>query len=364
MKKFALLAVLAGISAHAAAQSNVTLFGVIDEAARYVKNSDVHQYSLVSGGINTSRLGVRGTEDLGDGLKAGFWLETGLNADSGTQSDGSRFWNRRSTVSLLGNFGELRLGRDFTPTYTGYTDYDVFGDNGIAGSSKFDVSLGRSRDGVTLPAATGPTPAAYSNSGGTRADNQVAYFLPSNLGGFYGRASVAAGEGTAGKKYYGGRFGYAAGPLDVSASYGQYTVAPLGGDDKFKIAEGGASYDFGVVKVTGYYTQSKFAAQKIASYSLGAIVPVGVGQIKAAYTHANQSGISNITGLSVDGDDANQLAIGYVYNLSKRTALYGTAAYLKNKGNARFALNSSSTFAAPNGGDKSTGAEFGLRHSF
>jgi len=342
MKKFALLAVLAGISAHAAAQSSVTLFGVVDEAARYVKNGDLKIKSLASGGINTSRLGVRGTEDLGDGLKAGFWLETGLNPDSGTTSDSTRFWNRRSTVSLIGNFGEVRLGRDFTPTYTGYSDYDVFGDNGVAASGKFDSSLGTARDT------------------GTRADNQIAYLTPGNLGGFYGRASVASGEGTAGKKYYGARAGYAAGPLDVSAAYGQTTVAPIAGDDKFKTADFGASYDFGVVKAMGYYTQSKFAAQKIATYSLGAVVPVGLGLIKAAYTHANASG-TNAVGVNVDANDANQFALGYIYNLSKRTAVYGTAAYIKNKGAATFAVASAPAMVA---GGKSTGAEVGIRHSF
>lgn len=342
MKKFATLAVLAAISGGAYAQSSVTLFGVIDEAARYVKNGDLKIKSLASGGINTSRLGVRGVEDLGDGLKAGFWLETGLNADSGTQSDSTRFWNRRSTVSLMGNFGEIRLGRDFTPTYTGYSDYDPFGDNGVAASSKFDSNLGTLRDT------------------GTRADNQIAYFLPSNLGGVYGRASVAAGEGTAGKKYYGGRIGYAAGPVDVSVSYGQTTVAPLLGEDKFKIADIGASYDFGVVKAMGYYTQSKFADQKIATYSIGAVVPVGVGQIKAAYTHANASG-TNAAGVNVDANDANQFALGYIYNLSKRTAVYGTGAYVKNKGNATFAVASAPTLVA---GGKSTGLEVGLRHTF
>jgi len=342
MKKFATLAVFAAISGGAYAQSSVTLFGVIDEAARYVKNGDLKQKSLASGGINTSRIGLRGTEDLGDGLKAGFWLESGLNADSGTQSDGTRFWNRRSTVSLLGNFGEVRLGRDFTPTYTGYSDYDPFGDNGVAASSKFDSSLGTARDT------------------GTRADNQIMYLTPGNLGGFYGRAAVASGEGTAGKKYVGGRAGYAAGPLDVSAAYGQTTVAPLAGDDKFKTADVGASYDFGVVKAMGYYTQSKFASQKIASYSLGAIAPIGQGQLKAAYTHANASG-TNATGASVDANDANQFAVGYIYNLSKRTAVYGTAAYVKNKGAATFAVASTPTMVA---GGKSTGAEVGLRHSF
>jgi predicted porin len=342
MKKFATLAVLAAASAGAYAQSSVTLFGVLDAAGRYVKNGDTKLYSLASGGINTSRLGVRGTEDLGDGLKAGFWLETGLNVDSGTQSDSTRFWNRRATVSLSGNFGELRLGRDFTPTYLGYSDYDPFGDNGVAASSKFDSSLGTTRDT------------------GTRADNQIIYLTPGNLGGFYGRAAVAAGEGTSGKKYYGARAGYAAGPLDVSAAYGQTTVTAIVGDDKFKTFDFGASYDFGVVKATGYFTQSKNANQKLQVYSLGAIVPVGLGQIKAAYTHANASG-TNAAGVNVDANDADQVALGYIYNLSKRTAVYTTAAYVKNKGNATFAVASAPTIGA---GQKSTGFELGLRHAF
>jgi predicted porin len=343
MKKFATLAVLAAASVGAYAQSNVTLFGVLDVNARYVKNGDNKIKSLSGNGVNTSRLGVRGTEDLGDGLKAGFWLETGLNVDSGTQSDATRFWNRRATVSLSGNFGEVRLGRDYTPTYLGYSDYDPFGDNGVAASGKFDSSLGTARDT------------------GTRADNQIIYLTPGNLGGFYGRAAVAAGEGTAGKKYYGGRAGWAAGPIDVSASYGQTEVAPIaGGEDKFKTFDIGASYDFGVVKAMSYYTQSKFANQKIATYSIGAIVPIGVGQIKAAYTHANASG-TTAAGVNVDANDADQVALGYIYNLSKRTALYTTAAYVKNKGNATFAVASAPAIAA---GQKSTGLELGMRHAF
>jgi predicted porin len=353
MKKIVTLAVLAAISGVAAAQSTVTLFGVVDEAARYVKNGDTHLYSLASGGINTSRFGFRGVEDLGGGLKAGFWIESGFNADSGSSSDSTRLFNRRSTVSLLGNFGEIRLGRDFTPTYTGYTDYDVFGDNGIAASSKFDISLGVSRDGQT-----GVT--QYTNSGETRADNQVAYFLPANIGGVYGRVSVAPGEGVAGKKYYGGRIGYAGGPVDVSASYGQFTVAPILGEDKFKTFDVGASYDLTVVKLFAYYTQSKLAAQKIATYSVGVTAPIGVGLVKAQFTHANQTG-NTAAGVNVDANDANQVAVGYIYNLSKRTAVYGTAAYLKNKGNGQFALAGG---PAQTAGAKSTGAEVGIRHSF
>lgn len=357
MKKFATLAVLAAISGGAYAQSSsVTLFGVVDAAARYAESNGTHMYSLASGGTNTSRLGFRGVEDLGGGLAAGFWLEAGFNADTGSSSDSSRFFDRRSTVGLMGNFGEVRLGRDVMPTYTGYTDYDPFGDSGVAAASKFDVALGVSRDGAATPAA-GST---YATGLGKRTDNQIMYLLPSNLGGVYGRAAVAAGEGTAGKKYYGGRIGYAAGPLDVSVAYGQYEVAPLGGEDKFKVGDVGASYDFGVVKLMGYYTQSKFADQKIQTYSIGAVAPIGLGQVKAAYTHANMSG-NTAASVNIDADDADQFALGYLYNLSKRTAIYGTVAYVKNKGNATFAVAGSPKVFA---GEKSTGAEIGLRHAF
>jgi predicted porin len=168
---------MATLSGGACAQSSVAVYGILDTTVRYVKNGDQKLWLLGSGGQLPSRLGFRGTEELGGGLKAGFWVETGLNVDSGTQADASRFWNRRTTVSLLGDFGELRLGRDFTPTYGGYTDFDPFLDSGVAFASKFDSSLGTARDT------------------GTRSDNQVAYLTPGTLGGFYGRFAVAPSEG-------------------------------------------------------------------------------------------------------------------------------------------------------------------------
>ena len=112
MKKSLLaLAVLGSFAGVAAAQSSVTLFGVADASARQVKNGSAgSQKQLASGGNATSRFGLRGLEDLGGGLRAGFHLESGINLDTGTTD--AKFWGRRSTVSLLGGFGEVRLGRD------------------------------------------------------------------------------------------------------------------------------------------------------------------------------------------------------------------------------------------------------------
>jgi len=341
VKRIATLAGLTAVCATASAQSSVTLYGVVDLGVRYVKNGDASVTSLASNGNNTSRLGVRGIEDLGDGLKAGFQLETGLSPDTGTQQDPARFWNRRSTVSLLGRLGELRLGRDYTVTYLGYEDYDVWSDIGLSSVGKFDSSLGTARDTAV------------------RSDNQIAYFTPT-LGGFYGRAAVALGEGVVGKKHAAGRFGYAAGPVDVSVSYGLTSVAPVGGDDTFSTFDVGASYDFGPVKLSSYFSQSSFADQKVANVYLGGQVPLGLGLVRASYLISNLSGTTP-AGVGVDANDAHQFALGYLYNLSKRTALYSNVVHVTNKGASAIAVDKNSTLVAGKG---STGVDLGVRHTF
>ena len=341
MKKTLIVAaVLSTIAGAAAAQSSVTLFGVVDVNARYVKNGDTKSKQLGTDGLNSSRLGFRGTEDLGGGLKASFWLESAVNPDTGT-SNATRFWHRRSTVSLETPIGELRLGRDFSPTYTGISDYDVFSDNGVGSFSKLVSTLGTVVD---------------TN---TRADNQVSYFTPKTLGGFYGRLSVAASEGTLGKKLFGGRVGYANSALDVSGSYGTTEVTVAG--DKYKVGAIGASYDFKVVKLLASVSQRKYLAVKENLYLIGAGVPIGSsGLFRASFEKANLSG--GAAAGTADADDATLIALGYVHNLSKRTAVYGTVSRINNKGNQTF-VTSATTPSVPAGG-KSTGVEVGLRHSF
>jgi predicted porin len=346
-KSLLVLAALGAFAGAASAQSSVTLFGIVDVNARYTKNGDLKVKSLSTDGINSSRLGVRGIEDLGGGLKAGFWLESAVNPDSGT-SNATRFWHRRSTVSLIGNFGEIRIGRELTATFTGFADYDTFGTNGVADVGHFNAS--------------GPSVGAANTDTVTRSDNMVSYYTPA-LGGFYARGSVAAGEGTAGKKHIAGRVGYAAGPLDVSGTYGT-TEETLAGD-KYKKGIVGASYDFGAVKVLAFGAQAKYLNQKQNVIQVGASVPVGASTFRAGYVRVDAKGTNN-AGKSVDADDANQFAVGYQYDLSKRTALYSTYAQIKNKGAAKYAVAGGSATSAPNiaGGQKSQGFEAGIRHSF
>src|SRR5574343_1582435 len=108
MKKALIALAVLGLTGGAAvAQSSVTLFGVIDADVKYVKTGSLTVKKLDSGGLNTGRFGVRGTEDLGGGLKAGFWLESQIDTNTGVAGDHSAFWGRRATVIRSGDFGEV-----------------------------------------------------------------------------------------------------------------------------------------------------------------------------------------------------------------------------------------------------------------
>ena len=130
-------ALLATMSGTAAAQGSVTLSGVVDAAMRSVRNEGAGSVqSLASGGNATSRLVVRGTEDLGGGLWAGFHLEHGIALDSGSATSSTQFWDRRATLSLGDRrLGEVRAGRDYVPTYTAWVKQDPFSHVGVAGST-------------------------------------------------------------------------------------------------------------------------------------------------------------------------------------------------------------------------------------
>lgn len=335
------LAALAGFASAASAQSTVTLFGVVDANLRQIDNGGTKLRQLGTDGLASSRLGFRGVEDLGGGLKGGFWLEAALNPDDGTTNSSGKFWHRRATVSLEGAFGEIRLGRDYAPTYTGISNFDAFGDTGVGKFSNLQSKL---------------TGTVNTNS---RLDNEVQYFLPKNLGGVYGTLAVAAGEGTVGNKYVGGRVGYAAGPLDVSGSYG--TTDANATEDKYKLGSLGVAYDFGMLRLLASLSQIKFIDRKENLILVGATVPVGPGVFRASFGRADLSGGTTAT-RTADADDATLVAVGYVHNLSKRTALYGTYSRITNKGAQRFVLSSTPALTAD--GQKSQGIEAGLRHSF
>ena len=348
-KSLIALAVLAASGA-AMAQSSVTLFGIVDATYAYGSGSVANKSQLTNSGYNSSRLGFRGVEDLGGGMSASFWLEAGVNNDngsggttstnnqgaSGVTGGGGLTFNRRSTVSLNGGFGEVRLGRDYTPQFWNLTVFDPFGTNGVGTTQTLNSSLG------------GPTT--------VRASNSIGYFLPGKLGGFYGQAQYYMGENlsnAANKKDGNGlalRAGYANGPINVALAFSDTKF--LSGN--IKAVNLGGQYDLGMAKIMAHYNQDDVkGGNEGKGFLIGGLVPVGAGEIRLAYSTYK---------IDTVGADprTNKIALGYVHNLSKRTALYATYAHVSNKNGAAQSLNGSVTAA----GDNSNGYDFGIRHSF
>lgn len=354
------LAVLAGLAGTASAQSSVSMFGVVDLSLRYVKNDDA-TYQLAQDGMAGSRLGFRGIEDLGGGLKASFWLEGQLGPDTGTGNTSfgngntsgpdAFMFRRRSTLSLSNPWGELRLGRDYTPTFWNIGVFDPFGVNGVGSAGNLFIAA-EIRGVVGAAGAYGTL---------VRANNAVQYILPNGAfgPGLYGQVMVAAGEASPANKYYAGRIGYAAGPFDVAAAYG-YTYVDVAGNITAPLWSLAGSWNFGVVKVSGFYGSLEINGlaagdAKQDNWFVGASAPIGQWNLKASWGQVKQSG--NV----LDGNDASQIAIGADYNLSKRTALYATASWLNNNHTAYSVSASGSPLTR---GVNSNGAEIGIRHSF
>lgn len=344
-KSLIALAVLAASGA-AMAQSSVTLYGVLDTGLTYSKGDEsVYGMTHVGGNVN-SRLGFRGVEDLGNGLKATFNLEAGMGVDDGNNymdkdSNGMAF-RRTSTVGLEGNFGSVRLGRMLTSSYLAVSRYDAFGDTGIG------ASLAWKRD--------------YA----ARSENAVSYSSPS-FSGFKFGAEYGFGENksAANNRYMGLAGTYDNGPLSLGLGYDYANRGHNNGAkavDNLTTWQLGGAYNFGVAKVMGFYKNTKEEAPgaansiKLKTFGLGVSAPVGAaGEVKASYNNHK---------LSDKNGKAQQLSLGYVHNLSKRTALYGTYAYLKNKDGVVFTdLNGAMPGAGLDSG-KQHGLQAGIRHAF
>ena len=374
-KSLIALAALGAFAGAASAQSSVTLFGILDTGVRAVKNGDGGTVkSLTNDGLATSRLGFRGEEDLGGGLKAAFWLESQIGLDtgaagttgSGAGSGNSKFFGRRSTISLLGPFGEVRMGRDYVPTFSNLSAFDSYG----------AVGVGNILNLINAAGFVAPTQSvgALGSGAGTliRADNSVAYFLPGNIGGVYGTVMAAAGEGTTAtngnNRYIGGRVGWAGGPLNVAGAYGRTRVP---GSDDLRIWNVGASFALPVVKVSALYHRGDFQSGAVGAnnvsqklWAVGLNVPIGQAELRATYQRSDIGGGAAGSGLT-NADDARQYAVGAIYNLSKRTAVYTDIGRLQNRGGSRLTIPGGTTSATTfTGGQDSTAFALGVRHSF
>jgi len=355
MKKSLVALMALSVAGTALAQSsNVTLFGVVDASVARISGNGANVTGLANGSQSSSRLGFRGTEDLGGGLAAGFWLEGSLGIDTGTSAGFS--FDRRSTVSLLGNFGEVRLGRDKVPAYLTIETFDPFGDVGVGGvgGSNLLANAATAAGG----SATGTT---IEGSAPKRASNTVNYLLP-KLGGFYGQAQYAFGETASNVANdqrgdsYGFRVGYADGPVNVSGGYSQLRAGSATSRVDYKASSIGASYNFGMVKPMVLLATERGAGRRIDLLEIGATAPVGAGELRAAVSRFD---------LKDSANDSRKFAVGYGYNLSKRTQVYATVARVSNSGSATRGI-SINGLASPGvaAGGNSTGYEMGVRHTF
>ncbi|MCD2511677.1 porin [Comamonas endophytica] len=341
-RQFLAFAALTAAAGAMAQSSSVTLFGVADVSVGHVSTAGKSVSGLASGGSASSRLGFRGEEDLGAGLKAGFWLEGGLDPDDGN-AEGFGF-DRRSTLSLSGAFGELRLGRDKTPTFLNMEHFHPFADAGLGavnGHNLIDDSAAGTPDG----------------SNPKRVSNSVSYLLP-KMDGVYGQLTHSFGEQADDSRLSSStavRLGYAAGALDVGAAYGSVRGGTAAAGVNYRNFNIGASYKLGAFTPMLLVASERGDGSRVDLYSVGLKMALGQGELRAAYSMFEDKNRGDA--------DSQRLALGYGYQLSKRTEVYTTVAHMRNDALAARALDSSLS-RTPNAGRKVTGYEIGLRHNF
>ncbi|VTU38279.1 porin [Variovorax sp. PBL-E5] len=410
MKKESMFAIAMALSGAASAQSSVTLFGVVDAGVSHYStvsspyglnalaapgNVTQSQWVLSPSGYASSRIGFRGTEDLGGGLAASFWLEAPVSNDTGASAIAN--FGRRSTVSLSGTFGEVRLGRDYTASFWNDAVFDPMTVNGVGTNliAVVNSNLASYRALATGGLLNGGLSAGTDSY--LRTSNSIGYFLPPDLGGFYGqvqyafpenvKSTLATASSGARGRYVGGRFGWTNGAADVALAYGESTVADTAtAAEKIKTVNLGGSYDFGVAKVFAELSRVKDQRGKFPSpliddkYNgalIGVTIPIGAGMVRASYGNVKfDNGAS-----SLDADaSVNKLSLGYVYNLSKRTALYATVARINIKdgrnnpsvmGVTPLVLSNPAIFPQPAflstpgwQPHSAMGYDFGIRHAF
>ena len=362
-KTFAMLAALG--SCAACAQSGVNIYGVMDVG--YTRGSgDVASFQgLTSGRTASSRVGFRGAEDLGGGLKAGFTLEADIGADTGAgvttplpgfasadnktgAANGGLQFNRVATVSLAGPWGEINAGRNYTPTFLLDFTYDPFAQNGVG----FNLITG--------------TSLFYSAAGSVnhlRASNLVTYSSP-RVGGFQGMLAWAPSETASNLPKEGGytglKVGYAAGPLSADMAWGRTKLAAT---NDIRTTSLGASYNFGAIKPMMEISQDKLGAAgangKKSGWLLGATAPIGAGELRASIAKVKRTADAALD------MEASQVAVGYIHNLSKRTALYVTVSQVRNdnyRNSAAGGYSVGNAVSSVNG--RVTAQDIGIRHLF
>lgn len=310
MKKFAILfALLASIGV---AQAQVSVFGTMDAGFADVKapGGNTSQTNFTSGGMTTSHIGVKGSEDLGNGTRAVFELSSFLNTGNGATLGGTtaNTFARSAFVGLSNNkLGTVTLGRQINPSFLPIALFNAYGDSGAYGPLWHATYFGNSGN---------PTTQVYND---TAWDNAISYQTP-QIGGAV--VTAVTSKNATGGDNVGANALYFKGNLGLMAFYQRTEVNSSGSfqnniyaNQAGSVAKGvGASYDFKVAKVFATFSEADHNATNIHSKTsqVSTLIPAGPGSIMAEYAHT-----------SADKTYV-EYAVGYDYKLSKRTDVYAT----------------------------------------
>lgn len=345
-KSLIALAVLGVVAGAASAQTNVTIYGVVDMALQHENNGQNTVTGLDSGEFYGSRIGFKGSEDLGGGLKANFQLENGFNADDGKLTDAAnnRLFNRQAWVGLSGNFGSVNFGRQYAPAFIVADTLDPF-DAGMTGGHA----------GPGSATSTGGMLAVFGTP--FRTNNTVNY-TTNNLSGFTGSVAYTFGEqagNNSANREIGLSVSYENGPIYVGTGY--HNAKDTSGNTKAKQWLVGGTYNFGVAK--GHVAYEKNSSdQNVATpldnkhWMLGVTVPVAGGNLLGSYIRSTDNAAA------ATANKGTQWALGYTYDVSKRTTLY--TSYSRNTNDANVNIGG---LAAANG-LTDTLYNVGIRHRF
>lgn len=366
-KKSLAAVALLGAFAGSAFAADVTLYGVVDEGFLYThKDTDVagsdavDKLELKSGIQAGSRWGLKGTEDLGNGLKVGFILESGFNADDGTQGVSGTMFNREASLNVMGPFGQLSLGKigaitQGTSSWGKVGAVSAFGTsygaaNVANATNVFAATVGVMDNTIAYqtPKFAGFTVYAQYSMGSSKAATK------NDAGAWTGNTQVENESST--DRYYALGATYANGPVNLyfavdSVNYASYfdkNVNPVPNvDDSLTVAFGG-SYDFSVVKVfAGAQYFDEVDAGTIGGLKSGVGLSTNTGKLEGYALQASVSaplaGGTGYFGVGyLDASEADSVAaadgvdvkyyvasVGYKYDLSKRTNVYSVLSYAK-----------------------------------
>jgi predicted porin len=346
------LALISTAAAQAQSQptSNVTVYGVLDAYVEAVRGSET-LWRLQSGGLSGSRLGFRGSEDLGSGLRALFLIESGINLDTGTNGQNA-FWGRQAFVGLASAYGAVTLGRQYGSLYAVSTDFSVFSNNPVGASTGVIGGFG-GYEPVRGGAAT-----ATGNGGPGRINNAVklesASFSGFKVGGVWGMGEQSGTTHTRTADLYAR---YSAGPLDAMVSLVSDRVS--GGLD-VRTLSGAAAYTFGAARaMAGIISVDDRTDADVdgRGWWLGGDYRLGAHLLRAQYVLSEERN---------DDGETTAFGIGYQYDLSKRTSLYAAVTRFRNEGEGYVNRWTSAVPAGLLSGTERniTQAAAGVRHTF